>query len=316
MVPSTRSALASGLLWLAAAGCGGGSEGPSPPAPASQLAVTSTTSTQVTLAWTDNSSDEQGFAVERSAAGAPFAEIARVGAGVTSTQDFGIAANSSYTYRVRSFGAGGLSAPSNEASTTTYTLAALQAMLGQVLLALHGNEIPPASTSGNFGGVDYTLTFLGFAFCMPADPWAAPAATSTPPASVYGCQNALSVALAPSQAGDRLVATISVPELFLDVSTSSSLTGSDDGYVAYGGVQLTVEAALATTPDGRKQIQAPVTATSFTKASASFHSQDAFVEGLASSMLGLVAGQVEQQILLAAAAAVQGSLALIPPYLP
>ncbi len=315
MAPSTRSAFASGLLSLAAAaGCGGGSGGPSPPAPASNLVVTSTTSTQVALAWTDDSADEEGFAVERSQAGAPFAEIGRVGANVTTYQDLGIVADTSYTYRVRSFGAGGEAAPSNEAGTTTYTLAALEAILGQYLGALRGNEIPPFSASGDEGGVTYTLTFLGFAFCMPPDPYAPPAATSTPPTTVYGCQNVVGATLTPS--GGVITATISVPVLFLDVSTSSSLTGTDDGYVVYTGVQLTVAAALATTPDGRKQIEGPVTATSFTKTGATFYSQDTLVASLGSFMLGLVASQVEQQILLAATAALGGDLALIPPYVP
>lgn len=313
----TPFVLASSLLSLAAvAGCGGGSGGPSPPAPASNLLVTSTTSTEVALAWSDHSGDEQGFAIERSTAGAPFGEIARVGATVMTYQDLGIVADTSYTYRVRSFGAGGLAAPSNEASTTTYTLAALEAMLGQYLGALQGNEIPSSSISGDSGGVTYTLTFLGFAFCMPPYPYAPPAASSTPPTTVYGCQNVLSVTLTPSPSGDSLTATISVPVLFIDVSTSSSLTGTDDGYVVYTGVQLTVAAALATTPDGRKQIQGPVTAMSFTETSASFYSQDALVASLGSFMLGLVASEVEQQILVAAATAFQGDLALIPPYVP
>jgi hypothetical protein len=314
-VRPTPFVLASSLLSLAAvAGCGGGSGGTSPPAPASNLLVTSTTSTAVALAWSDAAGDEQGFAVERSTAGAPFAEIARVGANVMTYQDLGIVADTSYTYRVRSFGAGGEAAPSNEASTTTYTLAALEAMLGQYLGDVRGNEIPSSSVSGDSGGVTYTLTFLGFAFCMPPDPYAPPAATSTPPTTVYGCQNVLSATLTPS--GDVITATISVPVLFIDLSTSSSLTGTDDGYVVYTGVQLTVAAALATTPDGRKQIQGPVTATSFTQTSASFYSQDALVASLGSFMLGLVASQVEQQILLAAATAFQGDLALIPPYVP
>lgn len=318
---STGVAFAASVLSLGATmGCGGGGSGggsaSSPPAPASNLTVVSTTSSHVVLAWTDNSTDEEGFAVERSTSGGPFAEIGRVAANVTGYQDLTIAADSSYTYRVRSFGAGGEAAPSNEANTTTYTLAALQAMLGQDLEALRGDEIPPASASGTYLGVTYTVTFLGFAFCTPPDPYAAPVANPTPPDDVYGCQNVLGVTLAPSQAGDAITLTVSAPDLYFDCSTYSTVTGTDACYVAYTDAMLTASAALATTPDGRKVIQGPVVPISFTETSSAFHSQDGAVDGLGSILWPLVSASIEQQVLDFAASAVGSYLSLIPPYVP
>ena len=317
---STRVAFAASVLSLSATmGCGGGGSGgggASPPAPASNLTVVSTTSSDVVLAWTDNSTDEEGFAVERSTSGGPFAEIGRVAANVTGYQDLTIAADSSYTYRIRSFGAGGEAAPSNEASTTTYTLAALEAMLGQYLEALRGDEIPPASASGTYLGVTYTVTFLGFAFCAPPDPYAPPVESPTPPDDVYGCQNVLSVTLTPSQAGDAITLAVSVPNLYFDCSTYSTVTGTDACYVAYTDAVLTASAALATTSDGRKAIESPVVAASFTETSSAFHSQDGTVDGLGSILWPLASASIEQQVLDFAASAVGSYLSLIPPYVP
>ena len=97
----------------------GGTTGGNPPAAPSGLAATATSSSTVDLSWTDNSGDESGFKVERAASGGAFSEIATVGADVTSYGDSGLAASTTYDYRVRAFNADGDSAYSNTASATT-----------------------------------------------------------------------------------------------------------------------------------------------------------------------------------------------------
>ncbi len=79
---------------------------------------------------------------------------------------------------------------------------------------------------------------------------------------------------------------------------------------------LTAGAALATTPHGRKVIQGPVAAASFTEASSSFHSQDSTVDSLGSVLWPLVSASIEQQVLDRAASAIGSYLSLIPPYVP
>jgi hypothetical protein len=71
------------------------------------LTATAVTST-VQLTWADNSDNESGFSIERSttSATAGFAEIATIGAGVTSHDDSGLAAGT-YWYRLRSYDASG-----------------------------------------------------------------------------------------------------------------------------------------------------------------------------------------------------------------
>lgn len=87
-----------------------------PTAPSNLTATTS--SSNAILNWTDNSSNEDGFKVERhNIATTTFSEIVSVGANITTYTDPGLSANT-YTYRVRAFNTGGFSAYSNTATTT------------------------------------------------------------------------------------------------------------------------------------------------------------------------------------------------------
>jgi len=92
---------------------------PAAPAAPSALAATVMGSSQISLKWTDNSSDETGFKLERMAAGGTWAQIAALGAGVTTYADSGLSASTAYSYRVRATNAVGDSAYSNTASATT-----------------------------------------------------------------------------------------------------------------------------------------------------------------------------------------------------
>ena len=59
--------------------------------------------TDIILAWTDNSTGESGFKIERKESGGEFAEIASVNANQTGYTDSGLKAGKTYSYRVRSF---------------------------------------------------------------------------------------------------------------------------------------------------------------------------------------------------------------------
>ncbi len=93
---------------------------PSPPAAPSGLSATAVSSSQINLAWTDNSTDEANFIVSRSTvAGGPYTDIATLGANTTSYNNTGLTASTTYYYVVRASNTGGSSANSNEASATT-----------------------------------------------------------------------------------------------------------------------------------------------------------------------------------------------------
>lgn len=92
---------------------------PAPNAPGG-LAATAAGTSQVDLAWSDNSGNETGFTIERDAGGG-FAQIAQVGANTTNYSDTGLTCESSYSYRVYASNCGGDSGFSNTASATTGT---------------------------------------------------------------------------------------------------------------------------------------------------------------------------------------------------
>ena len=84
---------------------------------------------QLILNWNDNSTNEDGFRIERKiGTGGTYAQIAQTAASASSYTDVGLTDGTSYCYRVRAFNAAGDSAFTNEAcgtpSTPTVTLAA------------------------------------------------------------------------------------------------------------------------------------------------------------------------------------------------
>ncbi len=78
---------------------------------------------KVTLSWQDNSDNEDGFIIERkdgdSTSTNPFIIIDTVAANVTAFVDYGLSANSTYTYQVYAYNEFGNSGNSNIAQTTT-----------------------------------------------------------------------------------------------------------------------------------------------------------------------------------------------------
>lgn len=78
------------------------------------------------LAWTDNATNEDGFAVEKHAGACTpavaFTEIARTVANVVVYSDQTLGAGSTWCYRLRAFNAAGFSAYSNEAAGTTLSV--------------------------------------------------------------------------------------------------------------------------------------------------------------------------------------------------
>ena len=106
-----------------------GSLPPVPPAAPSGLGATAVSTSQINLAWTDNASNETGFKIERcSGEGCSgFAQIATVGANVTAFANTGLAASTSYSYRVRAYNEGGDSNYSDPATAVTQAAPAVPA---------------------------------------------------------------------------------------------------------------------------------------------------------------------------------------------
>ncbi|MGA2140338.1 MAG: fibronectin type III domain-containing protein [Verrucomicrobiia bacterium] len=96
---------------------------PPPPAAPSGLTAIPLSGSQIALSWTDNATNETGFAIEQApdSGGSPgtWAQIRTVNPNVTTYTNVGLTANTTYWYRVRASNTGGYSPYSNQANATT-----------------------------------------------------------------------------------------------------------------------------------------------------------------------------------------------------
>jgi subtilisin family serine protease len=89
------------------------------PAAPSNLTATAVSSSKITLAWTDNATNEVGFKIERSTDGASFSQVGVVNANKQTFSQLNLPAGTTYFYRVRAYEGPNHSAFSNVASATT-----------------------------------------------------------------------------------------------------------------------------------------------------------------------------------------------------
>jgi spore germination protein YaaH len=129
---------------------------PAIPAP-SNLQAAATSSDAVSLTWTDNSTTESGFKIERcSGTGCTlFAEIGQVAASVTTFTDVLLSPVTEYNYRVRAFDATSNSGYSNSASATTLPPPAPASPTGLVATPASARQI-------NLSWIDNATTEDGF----------------------------------------------------------------------------------------------------------------------------------------------------------
>ena len=90
------------------------------PGAASNLVALLSGGTTALLSWSDNSSDESGFKVQRGTVdGGPYSTIATTEAGATSYMDVGLTISTTYYYVIIATNSAGDGAASNQASVTT-----------------------------------------------------------------------------------------------------------------------------------------------------------------------------------------------------
>ena len=93
------------------------------PAAPTNLAVTVQSDFSIQLSWTDNSTNETGFVIERQASGGSWTVLTTTAAGATSFTDSTVSAYGQYSYRVSATNSVGNSAPSNVVAGTAETWA-------------------------------------------------------------------------------------------------------------------------------------------------------------------------------------------------
>src|SRR5262245_15401844 len=69
---------------------------------------------QLKFTWTDSSTNETGFKIERKTSTTSYTQIAQVGANSTTYIDYSVTPGATYCYRVRAYNTAGNSAYSNE----------------------------------------------------------------------------------------------------------------------------------------------------------------------------------------------------------
>lgn len=133
-----------------------------PNAPTNLLAA-AVSSVQVSLTWSDSSSDETGFKIERSRDGTNYSQVAQVLANTTGYRDKGAWPGVNYFYRVRSFDSSGSSDYSQPAGVATPALCSANVfgwgyspppagLTGMVAVATGGNHGLALKTDGTVMG--------------------------------------------------------------------------------------------------------------------------------------------------------------------
>src|SRR5207237_846961 len=100
----------------AASNTASGTTLPLAPAAPSGLTATVASSSTINLAWTDNSTNETGFTIQRSTYNVTFTQVGTVGANVNTYASTALSPATPYYFRVLATNTGGTSAASNTAS--------------------------------------------------------------------------------------------------------------------------------------------------------------------------------------------------------
>ena len=145
--------------------------GAHPPAAPSHLVATPVSGREIHLAWRDNASNETGFRLEQSPGNEAFVSVATVGANVTGHVVGGLAALTTYSYRVVALNGAGESAASPSATAQTLPPGPPAAPSLLTAHAVSSSQIDLAWTDGSSNESGFALEQAGAdsAFVVIAD---------------------------------------------------------------------------------------------------------------------------------------------------
>lgn len=131
-----------------------------------ELKATVISTTQVDLSWTDNSTNEIGFKLERKTGNGNYAPIATINKDITTYSDNGLTANTTYTYRLYAYNSAGNSLGyTNEVTVTTNANIALATLtttivssITETTAASGGNITSDGGASVNARGVVWSTS--------------------------------------------------------------------------------------------------------------------------------------------------------------
>ncbi|MGH9202534.1 MAG: fibronectin type III domain-containing protein, partial [Vicinamibacterales bacterium] len=138
------------------------------PAAPSGLSASAVSTSRINLAWTDNSTNEAGFKLERSTDGTTFTQVATLSANLTSYANTGLAAATTYTYRIRAYEGPNHSAYSNTATATTHAAPAAPTNLAASTLSSSQIRLTWNDNSSNEAGFKLERSTDGTTFSQVA----------------------------------------------------------------------------------------------------------------------------------------------------
>jgi Zn-dependent metalloprotease/transcriptional regulator CtsR len=139
-----------------------------PPAAPTGLTATAVSPSRIDLAWTDTSTYEQGFKVERSTGGGPFSQVTVVGANVTTWSNTSLVTGTAYTYRVRAYDGPNASAYSDTATATPLPAPAAPSNLQAVPFSSSRIDLTWTDNAGNEQGFKVERSTGGGTFTLVA----------------------------------------------------------------------------------------------------------------------------------------------------
>jgi hypothetical protein len=147
-----------------------------PPATPNGLTATTTGHNSIDVAWVDNSSNEEGFSLERRESGdTNWMVVTDLGPNATSYSDSGLSQGTAYEYRVKAYNSAGDSNYSNTDTATTTVPMPPTAPTGLAAMAVSENQVDLAWTNGdNATGLEVqrsvdAMSFMTVATLDPAE---------------------------------------------------------------------------------------------------------------------------------------------------
>ena len=125
--------------------------------------------TQINLSWTDNSTNETGFKIERKSGTGNYVVIGTTAADITSFNDTGLTPSTVYTYRVYSFNmAGNSSSFTNEIALTTDSILLVPTLTTTAVSSIATTTAVSGGTISSDGGA--TISARGVCWSTNANP--------------------------------------------------------------------------------------------------------------------------------------------------
>jgi uncharacterized protein (TIGR02145 family) len=139
------------------------------PVAPSNLTGTVASTTQINLSWTDNSTNETGFKIERKTGTGAYSVIGTTAADITIFNDIGLIPSTTYTYRVYSNNSVGNSLTySNELTLTTASIINLPTLTTTAVSSISPNTAVSGGTISSDGGA--AITVRGICWSTIANP--------------------------------------------------------------------------------------------------------------------------------------------------